>query len=68
MACYSIPGREFIRYNAFAQKLGRLTRIHGGKTLQIAASDLIDLHEAKALDGATLRALAQALFDITVPS
>jgi hypothetical protein len=59
-----IPGQEFVHYNAFAQKLGRLTRKHGGKTLQLAASDLIDLYEAKTLDADTLRAISQSLFDI----
>jgi hypothetical protein len=63
-----LPGQEFIRYNAFAQKLGRLSRQHGGKTLQIAASDLIDLYEAKALDAAILRAITRALFDLSIPS
>ncbi|MBN2466317.1 hypothetical protein JXD38_11920 [candidate division WOR-3 bacterium] len=59
-----VPGQEFIRYNAFAQKLGQLTRKHGGETLQLAASDLIDLYEAKALDADILRAIAQTLFGI----
>jgi hypothetical protein len=40
----NIPGEQFIRYNAFAQKLGRLSRKYGGKSLQMAASDLIDLY------------------------
>jgi hypothetical protein len=59
-----IPGQEFVHYNAFAQKLGRLTRKHGGKTLQLAASDLIDLFEAKSLEGDVLAAIAMALFYI----
>jgi hypothetical protein len=63
-----IPGQEFIRYNAFAQKLGRLTRKHGGKTLQIAAYDLIDLYEARALAGDTLRAIAATVFGINTNS
>jgi hypothetical protein len=62
-----IPGDQFIRYNAFAQKLGRLSRQHGGKTLQLAASDLIDYYEAKSLDGDVLIAVALALFDIPRP-
>jgi hypothetical protein len=60
----SIPGEQFIRYNAFAQKLGRLSRKYGGKSLQMAASDLIDYYEAKSLDHDALIAIALALFDI----
>jgi hypothetical protein len=62
----NIPGEQFIRYNAFAQKLGRLSRKYGGKSQQMAASDLIDLYEAKALDGDVLRAIAATVFDIIV--
>jgi hypothetical protein len=62
----SIPGEQFIHYNAFAQKLGRLTRKHGGKTLQLAAADLVDYYEAKSLDGGTLRAIAATVFDLNV--
>ena len=61
----NIPGEQFIRYNAFTQKLGRLSRKYGGKSLQMAASDLIDYYEAKALDGATLRAIAP-LFGVSI--
>ena len=60
-----MPGEQFIRYNAFAQKLGRLSREYGGKSLQMAASDLIDYYEAKSLDHDVLVAVALALFDIT---
>jgi hypothetical protein len=63
-----LPGQEFIRYNAFAQKLGRLTRQHGGKTLQLAAADLVDYYEAKTLDRDTLAAIALVIFDISGPS
>ena len=59
-----IPGEQFIRYNAFAQKLGRLSRKYGGKSLQMAASDLIDYYEAKSLDGFVLRAIAANLFGV----
>jgi hypothetical protein len=62
-----IPGQEFIRYNAFAQKLGRLTRKHRGKTLQMAASNLIDLYEAKQLDPEVLAKIRTDVFDIPVP-
>jgi hypothetical protein len=59
------PGEQFIRYNAFAQKLGRLLRKYGGKSLQMAASDLIDYYEAKSLDGDVLHAVAATLFGVT---
>jgi len=61
----NIPGEQFIRYNAFAQKLGRLSRKYGGKSLRMAASDLTDYYEAKSLDHDILVAVALALFDIT---
>jgi hypothetical protein len=61
----NIPGEQFIRYNAFAQKLGRLSRKYSGKSLQMAASDLIDYYEAKSLDHDVLIAIALSLFDIT---
>jgi hypothetical protein len=59
----NIPGEQFIRYNAFAQKLGRLSRTYADKSLQMAAADLVDLYEAKALDPDILRAIAGTLFD-----
>ena len=66
LAARKIPGQEFIRYNAFAQKLGRLSRTYADKSLQMAAADLIDLYEAKSLDGDTLRAIAGTLFGVNV--
>jgi hypothetical protein len=66
LAARKMPGKEFIRYNAFAQKLGRLSRTYADKSLQMAASDLIDLYEAKSLDGDTLRAISLTLFDVEV--
>ena len=68
LAARKTPGRQFIRYNAFAQKLGRLSRTYADKSLQMAAADLIDLYEAKTLDSDTLRAIAVTLFGITVSS
>ena len=59
-----VTGRAFIPYYNFAQQLGRLTRNYGGKSLQMAASDLIDYYEAKALTPDILRAIAAALFDL----
>jgi len=66
LAARKAPGREFIRYNAFAQKLGRLSRTYAGRSLMMAAADLIDLYEAKFLDGDTLRAIAATLFGVNV--
>lgn len=63
-----ITGRGMIPYFNFAQKLGRLSRKYADKSLQMAASDLIDLFEAKSLDGDTLRAIAVTLFGIDVSS
>jgi hypothetical protein len=68
LAALKIPGQEFIRYNAFAQKLGRLSRTYADKSLQMAAADLIDLYEAKSLDGDTLRAIAGDLFGVNTSS
>ena len=61
-----ITGRAYIPYYNFAQKLGRLSRNYGRKSLQIAAADLVDLYEAKQLDGDILRAISQVLFNITI--
>jgi len=65
LAARSIPGARFVAYFAFAQKLGRLCRNYAAKSLAIAAADLIDLYEAKSLDGDTLRAIATTLFGVT---
>jgi hypothetical protein len=64
LAARKIPGQEFIRYNAFAQKLGRLSRKYADKSLQMTAADSTDLYEAKALATDILRAIAATLFDI----
>jgi hypothetical protein len=61
-----IPADEFVAYFAFAQKLGRQARTYADKSLQMAAADLIDYYEAKALDGDTLRAVAANVFEINV--
>jgi hypothetical protein len=65
LAARAIPGTEFVAYFAFAQRLGRLSRNYTAKSLAMAASDLIDLYEAKLLDGDALRAIAAALFGVT---
>ena len=63
-----ISGRAIMPYYNFAQQLGRLSRNYGGRTLEIAAANLIDLCEAKGLDGDTLRAIATTVFGINVTS
>ena len=61
-----ITGRGMIPYFNFAQQLGRLSRKFGDKSLQMAAFDLVDLCEAKSLDGDTLRAIAATVFGVNV--
>jgi len=68
LAARGVSGRAIMPYYNFAQQLGRLSRNYGGRTLEIAAANLIDLGEAKGLDGAALRALARTLFGISVAS
>jgi len=65
LAARAIPGAQFVAYYAFAQRLGRLSRNYAAKSLAMAASDLVDLYEAKSLDGDTLRAIAATLFGVT---
>jgi hypothetical protein len=66
LAARAIPGARFVAYFAFTQKLGRLSRNYTAKSLAMAASDLIDLYEAKSLDGNALRAIAATLFGVNV--
>jgi hypothetical protein len=63
-----ITGRGMIPYFNFAQQLGRQSRKFGDKSLQMAAADLIDYHEAKSLDHDTLLAIAATLFGVDVSS
>jgi hypothetical protein len=56
------------RNHAFAQKLGRLSRGYAYKSRQMAAANQIYLHEAKSLDGATLRAIAAPLSGVNISS
>ena len=65
LAGRAIPGARFVSYFAFAQRLGRLSRNYSAKSLAMAAADLIDLDEAKSLDGDVLRAIAVTLFGVT---
>jgi hypothetical protein len=66
LAARGIPAGKFVAYFAFAQRLGRLSHTYADKSLQMAAADLIDLYEAKSLDGGVLRATAATVFDIRV--
>ena len=68
LAARAIPGAQFVAYFDFAQGLGRLSRNYTAKSLAMAASDLIDLYEAKSLDGDALRVIALCLFGINVNS
>jgi hypothetical protein len=61
-----IKGHAFIPYFNFAQQLGRLSRKYSARSLQMAAANLVDLCEAKSLDGDTLLAIATTLFGISV--
>ncbi|MCX6844188.1 MAG: hypothetical protein NTX53_18155 [candidate division WOR-3 bacterium] len=63
-----IPGDRFVGCFAFAQKPGRYARNYSGETLRMAASDLIDLYEAKHLDRDVLLAIAAILFGVNVGS
>jgi hypothetical protein len=65
LAARGIPGAQFVSYFAFAQKLGRYARNYSGESLRMAASDLVDLYEAKDLDRDVLLAIARSLFDIS---
>jgi hypothetical protein len=66
LAARGIPVDKFVAYFALAQKLGRLPRTYRDKSLQMAAADLTDLYEAKALDGDVLAAIATTLFGVNV--
>ena len=67
LAAAGIPGKSFVRYFAFAQKLGRFSRNYSGASLAKAAADLVDLYEAKGLARRTLLAIARDVFGITPP-
>ena len=68
LAARGIPSDQFVAYYAFAQMLGRLSRTYADKSLQMAAADLIDLYEAKSLDGDVLTTIATTLFGIPHPA
>jgi hypothetical protein len=63
-----IPGREFIRYNAFAYRVDRYCRGFSGPSLNRAVSGIIDEFESKGLDGDTLRAIAATVFGVNASS
>ena len=68
LATRKVPGREFIRCNALAPKLGRLSRTYADESFLMAAADPVDLYEAKSLDRDTLLAISSSLFDVATPS
>jgi hypothetical protein len=59
-----IPGREFIRYNAFAYKFGRCCRSSSDASLSPAVSYIIAESECKGLNHDVLVEIARVLFDI----
>ena len=59
-----IPGREFIRYNAFAYRVDRYCRNFSGPSLNRAVSGIIDEFESKGLDRDFLDEIVRVLFDI----
>jgi len=64
---HGLPGRDFVRYNAFALQVDRRHRRYGGKTLDTAVADLVDLAEAKDLDRETLIALSHEVLNLPRP-
>jgi hypothetical protein len=60
-----IPGREFIRYNAFAYRLDRYCRRYTQKSLDMAAAGIVDEFEGEGLDRDTLIAIAATIFGLT---
>jgi hypothetical protein len=60
-----IPGREFIRYNAFAYRVDRYCRGFSGPSLNRAVSGIIDEFESKGLARPILLSISSALFDLT---
>ncbi len=47
---HSTPMTEFVRYNAFAYKIGSLARKYGKETLRMTVLDRVDQYEAKGLN------------------
>ncbi len=56
-----VPLKNFIRYNAFAYRLSKRARRYSGKTLKMAALDLVDQWQAKGQDRKVLLAIASSL-------
>lgn len=59
-----VPMRQFVRYNAFAYKLGHLQRHYTAKMLEQTALGLVDRYEAQGLDRTVLLALCRKLAGI----
>jgi len=64
---HGLPGRDFVRYNAFALQVDRRHRRYGGKSLDRAVADLVDLAEAKDLDRRMLDALSREVLNLPLP-
>ena len=59
-----IPGREFIRYNAFAYRVDRYCRNFSGPSLDRAVSGILDEFESKGRARDVLAAIVLTLFGI----
>jgi hypothetical protein len=59
--------KSFVRYNAFASQVDRRHRRYGGKSLDMAVADLIDLAEAKGLDREILLAQSREVLKLPKP-
>ncbi|MCX6841690.1 MAG: hypothetical protein NTX53_05350, partial [candidate division WOR-3 bacterium] len=59
-----IPGREFIRYNAFAYRVDRYCRSFSGPSLNRAVSGILDEFESKGLARDFLAEIVLTLFGI----
>jgi hypothetical protein len=58
---HRVPMREFVRYNAFAYKVGAIARKRTRLTLRRMVLDEVDQYEAKGLDRAVLLDIARDL-------
>ncbi len=64
---HNAPGKSFVRYNAFASQVDRRHRRYGGKSLDMAVADLIDIAEAKGLDRSVLLVLSREVLKLPRP-
>jgi hypothetical protein len=59
-----VPGREFVRYNAFAFRVDRVVRRHADRTLAIEVANLVDQWEAKGLRRDVLLTICRDWFGV----